>query len=127
VAASVIVAWRLLKNPNRRHILILSAVGVVTFILLGIQSEPIEDPSLLANFVAGAVAICAMILPGISGSFLLLMLGMYAPVLNSVTERDVANEVAVSLGVSLVWPCSRRSFIMSWPAITTASWPRCSA
>ena len=36
-------------------------------------------------FVAGAIAICAMILPGISGSFILLMSGMYAPVLAAVT------------------------------------------
>ncbi|CAM5195571.1 DUF368 domain-containing protein [Alishewanella longhuensis] len=37
-------------------------------------------------FVAGAVAICAMILPGISGSFILLLLGMYAPVILAIRE-----------------------------------------
>ena len=46
---------------------------------------------------AGAIAICAMILPGVSGSFLLLMLGMYDNVLGAVTDRDL-----VSLGVFLV-------------------------
>mgnify|MGYP006204001731 FL=1 len=40
-------------------------------------------------FVAGAIAICAMILPGISGSFILLMSGMYAPVLLAVTELQL--------------------------------------
>lgn len=35
-------------------------------------------------FVSGAIAICAMILPGISGSFILLLLGMYQPVLEAV-------------------------------------------
>lgn len=38
-------------------------------------------------FGAGAVAICAMILPGISGSFILLLMGMYAPVINAIDER----------------------------------------
>lgn len=38
---------------------------------------------------AGALAICAMILPGISGSFILLMLGMYGPVLQAVNELQL--------------------------------------
>ena len=41
-------------------------------------------------FFGGAVAICAMLLPGISGSLLLLMLGMYQPVIGAIAERDVA-------------------------------------
>jgi putative membrane protein len=48
----------------------------------------VQDPSLLAYFGAGALAICAMILPGISGSLILLLIGMYAPVLAAVNERD---------------------------------------
>ena len=54
------------------------------------------EPQLWAFFVAGAIAICAMILPGISGSFLLVVMGMYAPLLTAVTDRDV-----VTLGVFL--------------------------
>lgn len=37
-------------------------------------------------FIAGAVAICAMFLPGISGSTVLLIFGVYMPILNSVKE-----------------------------------------
>jgi putative membrane protein len=40
-------------------------------------------------FFSGALAICAMILPGISGSFILLLLGMYKPVLDAIHFRDV--------------------------------------
>lgn len=43
----------------------------------------------LALFAAGFVAICAMILPGISGSFILVLLGMYGPVLAAVEGFDV--------------------------------------
>lgn len=39
-------------------------------------------------FFGGAIAICAMILPGISGSFLLLLLGLYPTVINAVSEFD---------------------------------------
>ena len=52
------------------------------------------DPSLLYVFICGAIAICAMILPGISGSFLLLMLGMYGYILhtlrNLITQLDTS-------------------------------------
>lgn len=40
-------------------------------------------------FLAGAIAICAMILPGISGSFILLLLGLYSVVLGAVKELDL--------------------------------------
>nr|WP_125716484.1 DUF368 domain-containing protein [Pseudoalteromonas rubra] len=40
-------------------------------------------------FAAGAIAICAMILPGISGSFILLLLGMYGHVLSAVNEMQI--------------------------------------
>ncbi len=39
--------------------------------------------------LSGMLAICAMILPGISGSFILLLLGMYAPVLNAVRDFQI--------------------------------------
>lgn len=40
-------------------------------------------------FLAGAIAICAVILPGISGSFILLLLGLYSVVLGAVKELDL--------------------------------------
>ncbi|MFV2062135.1 MAG: DUF368 domain-containing protein [Chloroflexota bacterium] len=103
VAGSVVVAWRLIRRPSVAHALIVLAVGVVTFALLGLQAGTSEEsvgqisqPQLWAFFVAGAIAICAMILPGISGSFLLVLMGMYGPVLAAVTDRDIA-----TLGVFL--------------------------
>ncbi len=42
------------------------------------------EPTMLNTIIAGSIAICAMILPGISGSFILLLLGMYTPVLAAV-------------------------------------------
>ncbi len=42
------------------------------------------EPTMLNTIIAGSIAICAMILPGISGSFILLLIGMYAPVLAAV-------------------------------------------
>jgi len=47
-----------------------------------------HDP--LSLFFAGAIAICAMILPGISGSFILLLLGLYSFVLTAVKGLDIS-------------------------------------
>jgi putative membrane protein len=47
--------------------------------------QPLQlQPTYINIFLSGAIAICAMILPGISGSFILLLLGMYAPILDAV-------------------------------------------
>lgn len=99
VLASVVIAWRLLKDANGRHAVIAAVVAVALFIVLGVgEGEGGGDPSLIAYFGAGALAICAMILPGISGSLILLMLGMYTPVLGAVTDRDLLTIGIVGLG-----------------------------
>jgi putative membrane protein len=105
VAGSVVVAVRLLKQPQAIHAWIALVAGVVVFVLLGLRGGTTEDsvgqvadPAMWAFFLAGAVAICAMILPGVSGSFLLVVLGMYGPVLSAVTDRDVTSLAVFLLG-----------------------------
>lgn len=95
VVSSMLVAWRLLERRDVPRLAIIAIVGVVLFVLLGaregLSEETVtqaDDAAAWAFFLAGAVAICAMILPGISGSLLLVMLGMYGPVLAAVTERE---------------------------------------
>jgi putative membrane protein len=82
------------------------SLGVVAALILGIiiaywitDLPPTSSPDALwFTFVAGAIAICAMILPGISGSFILLILGKYEPVLNAVSERDFVTLAVFALG-----------------------------
>lgn len=89
VVGSVIIAWRLLRHPVASHWLIAVVVGVLLFVSLGLGEEAlVENPTLLVFFGSGALAICAMILPGISGSLILLLIGMYPAVLDAVDERD---------------------------------------
>ncbi|PID70895.1 MAG: DUF368 domain-containing protein [Flavobacteriales bacterium] len=49
-------------------------------------------------FLSGALAICAMILPGISGSFILLLLGAYQPVIEAIANRDFKTLAIVAIG-----------------------------
>lgn len=55
----------------------------------------------LVFFLSGAIAICAMILPGISGSFILLLLGMYLPVLNAVRGMEMWLLISFMAGCAL--------------------------
>ena len=61
---------------------------MAAFLLLGLRSGEVAEPALWAYFGAGMLAIVAMILPGISGSFLLLMIGMYEAVLAALNGRE---------------------------------------
>ncbi len=97
VTGSIVITWRMLRKPSGQLVGIVILVGVAVFVLLGLRSGTTEDtvaqiadPALWAFFGAGAIAIVAMILPGISGSFLLVLMGMYGPLLGAVTDRDLA-------------------------------------
>ena len=86
VLASAVSACRLFEWRGAVQAVLMAVAAAATFALLGLQSGPVADPSLPVLAGAGAIAICAMILPGISGAFLLLMLGMYGAVINVVTD-----------------------------------------
>ena len=99
VLGSIVIAWRLIKNPDNGYVVVTAVVGIALFAILGFgEADAGGEPSTLAYFAAGALAICAMILPGISGSLILLMLGMYTPVLAAVTDRDFATLAVVAAG-----------------------------
>ncbi len=112
VVGSVVVAWAQLSDRTPPNLAIMVVVGIAAFILLGFQSGPAASPPLPAYFGAGAIAICAMILPGISGSFLLLMMGMYAAVLGAIHDRDLV--VIAVFGVGAVVGLALFSTALNW-------------
>ena len=59
------------------------------------------EPNALTLVMAGSIAICAMILPGISGSFLLLMMGLYPIVIDAIRTLDWLILCQVGLGAVL--------------------------
>ncbi|WP_200975349.1 DUF368 domain-containing protein [Echinicola sp. 20G] len=86
----IISSVLILRDIKRWNLMVFIAIPVGAVLAYWITGlNPIHSPNALYfTFVAGAIAICAMILPGISGSFLLLILGKYEAILNAVTERD---------------------------------------
>ena len=65
------------------------ALGIVLGLLLSSMPAGHVELTPLFTFFAGFVAICAMILPGISGSFILVLLGAYEPILNALHDREI--------------------------------------
>jgi putative membrane protein len=85
--------------------------AILAYFIVG--AVPIETPkTYLALFLSGAIAICAMILPGISGSFLLVIMGKYEQVLSAVNNREIVPIVVFMLGA--VVGLSLFSRVLSW-------------
>ncbi|MFN7013056.1 MAG: DUF368 domain-containing protein [Bacteroidia bacterium] len=75
--------------------------------------SPAETPTdLWFIFICGAIAICAMILPGISGSFILLLMGKYEYIFTSLKEFNLA--VIITFALGCVTGILSFSHILSW-------------
>jgi len=93
---------------------------VIIFLLLGtaiaasitILSPARENDSFIYLVICGIVAVCSMILPGISGSFVLVLMGNYELVLRSITELNIVNLSAVAIGCAIGLPAF--SHFLSW-------------
>lgn len=75
-----------------------AVLGVLLAAAIGLAPATSFLPGPLGLFLAGALAICAMILPGISGSFILLLIGMYAPVITALSTLNLPSIVVFSAG-----------------------------
>lgn len=86
----LVSAFLILKEIKRWHLGVILAVLLGTAIAWWVTNlPPTSTPDAIwFTFISGAIAICAMILPGISGSFILLILGQYESILKAVTERN---------------------------------------
>lgn len=93
VAVSIIVPLMMIDEDLSKKkgpaIITFIIAAVLVAIVTSFTSEPARDPSLIAVFFAAAVAVCALVLPGVSGSLILLTLGLYNFVIGSVSDRDL--------------------------------------
>ncbi|MEM6725816.1 MAG: DUF368 domain-containing protein [Bacteroidota bacterium] len=88
IVASAIYVGKQIKSWNTSTIIALViGIGVAFSITLLSPAEP--NVTYFMIFISGAIAVCAMILPGISGGFILLLMGMYAPVLGAVSDFNI--------------------------------------
>lgn len=120
VLASAVIARRLMRAARLVHLIVACCLAVGVFLVMGLQAGPVADPSWAALFGAGMVAICAMILPGISGSFLLLMMGMYGTMIAVIHERRFGDAAVFVAGaaVGLAW----FSTVLNWFLMRLHDW-----
>lgn len=99
VLGAAVVARHQFERPlDPRGLAVLLAAAVLTAVVLGARPAALAQPSLPVLALTAAVAVCAMILPGISGSFLLLVIGTYEPIIAAVSDRDLVTIGVVGLG-----------------------------
>ena len=92
------LAWRMVDRWTPQRSAIATIVAVITFVALGLSPGQVEDPALVAFFLAGVVSLVALILPGFPGSTALITIGMYQSVVDAVADRRLAPLVAFGLG-----------------------------
>jgi putative membrane protein len=89
IVASAIYVSRAIKKWNAGAV-ITGIAGIVIAYFITVVSPAEANAAWWFIFVSGAIAICAMILPGISGSFILVLLGMYKFILAAVGDLNIA-------------------------------------
>ncbi|MEM6685853.1 MAG: DUF368 domain-containing protein [Bacteroidota bacterium] len=88
VVASILFIGKEIKKWDWKTILGFALAEAVAYYITTLSGSESTVNSPWFMFIAGALAICAMILPGISGAFILVLLGAYESVLTAIDERD---------------------------------------
>ena len=101
ILGSLVIPLRRMRRVGGRELAIMAAAAVAAFFLVGLPPREIADPPLPLVFAFAAIAICAMILPGVSGAFLLLVLGIYEPTLEALSSLDAVYVVVFVAGAAL--------------------------
>lgn len=100
VLASTRLVMKRIVKWSRYEVAAFAFFGLLAFVVVGFSAG--ETSSAWWMFVlSGAVAICAMILPGISGSFILVLLGKYSQVLQAVVDLDFKTLFTFGIGAVL--------------------------
>jgi len=97
VLASALVAGGLVTRWGVLEYLLLPLGAVGAFVMVGLAPTETPDGALFL-MLAGAIAVCALVLPGLSGSFMLVLLSKYDVALAAVTARDFGVIVPLLLG-----------------------------
>ncbi len=99
VLASVLYIGKQIEKWNFTTV-IFTILGLgLGYMITVIPSAPSQESNLIFLFFAGAIASCAMILPGISGSYILLLMGAYSTVMAAVNDRNLVVIGIVGAGV----------------------------
>jgi len=112
VLASIIYIAKQVTKWNIVAFGLLTSTAFLAYYITTLNPLMSENASPGFMFLAGAIAICAMILPGISGSFILVLLGAYKPFLSAITNRDF--KMIAIIGAGIIVGLLTFSKILKW-------------
>ena len=106
VAAGIYIPYKMSVKVNGdnwalRDYLLALIGALAAFFLTGLPQGEVSNPGPILIFFSAAIAICALVLPGISGSFLLLTIGMYSATISALNDRDLQYLLIFALGALL--------------------------
>ncbi len=100
VSASIVVVARKVRGPRGAMLLVGAATAAATFALLGLAPAATPDATWFI-VTTGAIAIAALVLPGVSGAFILVVMGHYETVLGAIGRLDLSVLAPFALGAIL--------------------------
>lgn len=110
VASAFVIAKKITEWKARTIVALILGIGIAYLVTV---VTPVETPTAYwFLFFSGALAICAMILPGISGAFILLLLGKYEYILNAVSTFKL--DVVAAVGSGAIIGLLSFSNLLSW-------------
>ena len=101
VLASIIYIGKQITKWTKGSFLCLILGAILAFYITTLNPMVSANSSPWFLFLVGMIAICAMILPGISGSFILVLLGAYKPVLSALNTKDFVSIIIILVGAVL--------------------------
>lgn len=100
VLASIWLVGKQIKSYNISNAILFLAGAILAYWITTLNVLQGSD-NLIYIFFSATIAICAMILPGVSGAFILLVLGVYQIVINAIHDRDIKMLAVFGLGCAV--------------------------
>ncbi|MDH3382304.1 MAG: DUF368 domain-containing protein [Flavobacteriaceae bacterium] len=112
VLASIFFVGKQISKWNYKIVIGLILGAIFAYFITILRPLVTENSSYLFYFIAGSLAIIAMILPGISGAFILVLLGAYRPILLAIHERNL--QLILVFGIGAILGLLNFSKMLNW-------------
>ena len=123
IFSSILILKRLIKQKSLKKLnsYLYLLIGIILGIIISTLNPLSESNNLITTFFSGMIAICAMILPGISGSYILLILGKYFYIIEALKNLDLLIIVVFGIGsligillFSRILSCVLKKYYYGW-------------
>ena len=119
VLASVATPWRLMERRGPAEVAVILCGAAVSFLATSLRAGEAGTPTLPFLLVSGALAVAVLVLPGVSGSFVLLALGSYGYVIGRVrglTSGEIGDSVLplAVFGIGVLLGLATVTRLISW-------------